>query len=126
MTPRRHEIPTHLTVEDTVFAGLAVRQVLFLVSGFAAGYQLWTQWPELPLAIRLALALTCLSIAFAIALIRPQGRGLEAWAVVALRYVLIPKRTVWRPRAFAWDRTPHRETGWEEFTPPVTWKEPLP
>lgn len=126
MTARRHEIPTHLTVKDTVFAGLAVRQILFLVSGFAAGYQLWTQWPDLPPAIRLVLALTCLSIAFAFALVRPQGRGLEEWAVVALRYALVPKRTVWQPRACAWDRTSHPETGWEEFTPDVSWKEAQP
>jgi hypothetical protein len=124
MPRRQHEIPTHLIVEDTVFFGLIVRQVLFLVSGFAAGYQLWTQWPELPPAIRLALALTCLAIAFAVALIRPQDRGLEEWAVVGLRYALMPKRTVWRPRESSWTHEPSPQTGWEEFTPDVTWKEP--
>lgn len=124
MTPRPHEIPTHLTVEDTVFFGLTVRQVLFLVSGFAAGYQLWTQWPALPLALRLAFAATCLVIAGAMALIRPQDRGLEEWAVVGLRYALVPKQTVWRPRESRWTHAPSPQTGWEEFPPDVTWKEP--
>ncbi|WP_040668814.1 PrgI family mobile element protein [Nitrolancea hollandica] len=126
MAHRRHEIPTHLNVEDTVFLGLRVRQVLFLVSGCAAGYQLWAQWPELPLALRLALALTCLVVAFAIALVRPQGRGLEEWAIVTLRYALVPNRTVWRPREFVWTGESAPQTGWEEFSPRINWKELQP
>ena len=48
VAPQRHEIPTHLDVEDRAFYGLTARQVMWLTVGCAGGYGLWAQWPDLP------------------------------------------------------------------------------
>jgi len=121
MAPQRREIPTHLNVEDKAFYGLSVRQVMYLTIGVAGGYGLWNQWPELMLALRLALAATCFAVATALALIRPHGRGLEEWAFVALHYVAIPKAGVWRvrePDPVAWRPA---ASGWAELAPRPAW-----
>lgn len=91
MTTKRHEIPTHLNVEDKAFYGLSVRQVMYLTVGAASGYGLWNQWEALPVGLRLGVALACFLLAAAVALIRPHGRGLEEWAFVALHYAAVPK-----------------------------------
>ena len=90
----RHEIPTHLNVEDKAFYGLTARQVMLLIAGASSGYGLWNQWPDLPMALRIALAVSCLVLAAAIAFVRPYGRGLEEWAFVALHYLTLPKTSV--------------------------------
>ncbi len=121
MTTRRHEIPTHLNVEDKAFFGLSVRQVLFLVSGLSASYALWSQWPELPAALRLGLAAATLIGAIAFVLVHPGRRGLEEWAFVALHYAATPKVATWRPREpdpAAWRPA---KSAWAELTPTVTW-----
>jgi hypothetical protein len=121
MTTPRHEIPTHLNVEDKAFFGLSVRQVLFLVSGLSTSYALWSQWPELPAALRLGLAAANLLLAAAFALLRPGRRGLEEWAFVALHYAATPKVATWRPREpDPADWRPAR-SAWAELTPRVTW-----
>ena len=53
---RRHELPTHLGVEDHILGNLSMRQLLLLLSGLAAAYAAWTQLPALPLAVRATLA----------------------------------------------------------------------
>jgi hypothetical protein len=122
MAPTRHEIPTHLNVEDRAFYGLTARQLMWLMVGCAGGYGLWTQWPDLPAGLRLALAGVCLALAVALALVRPQGRGLEEWAFVALHYAALPKVSAWRPREpqpAAW-----RPAGehWAELAPRLRWQ----
>jgi len=97
----RHEIPTHLNVEDRVALGLSVRQVLYLLVGLASAYGAWNQWDALPDGARAALAATCLVVAAAVALCRPGQRGLDEWVIAVLRYVTIPKRAVWRARTAA-------------------------
>src|SRR5436190_20259480 len=67
----RHEIPTHLNVEDRVALGLSVRQVLYLLVGLASAYGAWNQWAALPDWARVALAATSLVAAAAVALCRP-------------------------------------------------------
>jgi len=121
MAPTRHEIPTHLNVEDKAFYGLTARQLMWLMVGGASGYGLWTQSPDLPAGLRLALAGLCFALALALALVRPQGRGLEEWAFVALHYAALPKRSAWRPREpqpAAW-----RPAGedWAERAPRLSW-----
>jgi hypothetical protein len=122
MARPRHEIPTHLNVEDKVLYGLSVRQVMYLTIGCAAGYALWNQWPELALVARLGLAAACVAVAAAVALVRPYGRGLEEWAFVALHYLAVPKLSVWRPRPP--DRAARRPPGgsWAEFAPRLGWR----
>ena len=121
MARARHEIPTHLNVEDKVLYGLSVRQVMYLTIGCAAGYALWNQWPELALVFRLGPAAVCLALAMAVALVRPYGRGLEEWAFVALHYLAVPKASVWRPRAP--DPATWRPSGgcWAELAPQPSW-----
>ena len=46
MPSGRHEIPTHLNVEDRAVYGLSVRQLTYLVVGSSGGYQLWSAWPD--------------------------------------------------------------------------------
>ena len=115
---RRHEIPTHLAVEDRVLLGLTLRQVMFLMAGCAAAYGLWGQWPHLPLAPRCALAAVCLALAAAVALCRPGGRALEEWGVATVRYAMLPKRAVWRPCP-PLDPPPSRATRWRSPRAPA-------
>ena len=122
MSQQRHEIPTHLNVEDKAFFGLAVRQVMVLTVGLSAGYGLWTGWPELPVALRTALALLGLSLAAILALVRPHGRGLEDWLFVVLHYHRTPRIAVWRPREPVED-TGSGEDAWAASAPALAWKE---
>lgn len=121
MAHQRHEIPTHLNVEDKAFYGLSARQFTCLTVGLATSYGLWIQWPVLPVAARLALAAACFALAAALALVRPHGRGLEEWAFVALRYAALPKACVWRPGEpdpAAWRPA---ASHWAELSPLPAW-----
>lgn len=123
MTRKRHEIPTHLNVEDRAFYGLSVRQVMVLTVGFSGAYALWNQWPDLIVPARLGLAVACLLVATALALLRPGGRSFEEWAFVIVRYAAIPRTVVWRPA----EPDPRSwlpvETPWEPLSPILAWKE---
>lgn len=121
---QRHQIPTHLNVEDKVIWGLSVRQVTYVVLGAASAYALWDQWPHLPTSLRLAQAVAVLVIAAAFALIRPYGRGLEEWAFVSLHYVAIPKVNVWRPREPDPARRQSTVGDWQELAPQLFWEAP--
>jgi hypothetical protein len=123
VTANRHEIPTHLNVEDKAFYGLSARQFTFLMAGLASAYGLWQQWPDLPLSVRLALAGCCLLLTAALTLIRPHGRGLEEWAFVFLHYLMLPKLAVWRPCPPEPDSGARSAGEWEEFAPCLSWTE---
>lgn len=122
MTRFPHEIPTHLDVEDKAFFGLKLRQAMYLMSGLASSYGVLTgDWPSTS-TLRLVLALFGFLGAAALALIQPLGRGLDEWAIVALRYSATPRRQVWRanaPRALS-ERGP---ADWAELAPGVRWHE---
>ena len=94
---RRHELPTHLGVEDHVIGNLSMRQLLLLLSGLASAYAAWSRIAVLPLAARGALATMVLLLTLALALVRPGDRGLDVWALAILRYRTRPRVTVWRP-----------------------------
>jgi len=120
---QRHEIPTHLNVEDRAIYGLSVRQLTYLVAGTSGGYGLWTSWPDLPDEVRGAAAALCLLLAAAFALVRPGGRGLEEWFFAALRYLATPKRALWLvPEPVAVDWRP-AVAAWAELTPRAGWAE---
>ena len=120
----RHEIPTHLNVEDKAFYGLTARQVMLLIAGASSGYGLWNQWPDLPMPLRIGLAVSCLVLAAAIAFVRPYGRGLEEWAFVALHYITLPKASVWRSREIDVNEPMGAETSWAELSPRIQWEVP--
>lgn len=116
----RHELPTHLAVEDRVLAGLSMRQLLLLLCGACGAYALWQQLAWLPLGPRLALVTLDLTWGLVFALWRPAGRSLDAWGLVVVRFLLIPRVAVWRP--VAPDRaTPPRAERWADFAPPAVW-----
>lgn len=102
---QRHEIPTHLEVEDKILGTLTVRQLLFLAVGLSLSYGLWgllqqlTAHPDrhLPLAAQLALAAIPALCALVLALVQPGGRPLEEWLLAIARYAGQPKVCVWRP-----------------------------
>jgi hypothetical protein len=110
---QRHEIPTHLEVEDRLLFGLTLRQGVIALVGMALSFLLYSQlhrapweWPELggaphahlPLWIQFVCGALPFLIALAVALIRPADRPLEDWLFALARYAAQPKRCVWRPR----------------------------
>ena len=121
--PQRHEIPTHLGVEDKAFYGLTARQVMYLIVGLSAGYALWNALPHLPLLVHGGLSAIPLVLGLIFALVRPHGRGLDAWAFVALHYLALPKVSVWRPDERGSDGRDPSQPAWEELTPQLSWRE---
>ncbi len=93
----RHEIPTHLNVEDKAFAGLTMRQLMTAAVGLGLAYAAVSE-PPVPLPLRLVAAGLVLAAVALVALWRPAGRPLEDWAFVLLRYWAVPRIAVWRPR----------------------------
>ncbi len=118
-----HEIPTHLAVEDRAFYGLSARQVTLLTVGCAGAYTAWNQWLGLPLVIRLALVVTCVAVTLILALVQPHGRSLDGWAFIALRYLSVPKRAVWRVTATEMGGERTQAELWAEWTPQPAWRE---
>lgn len=119
---KRHEIPTHLNVEDKAFFGLSVRQTMNLTGGVAGTYGLWNQWPDMPLALRVALAIASLMLALAFTLVEVYGRGLDQWMFVVLHYVTTPKTSLWRTTGPAVEGKRAPATAWAELEPAVTWE----
>lgn len=119
----RHEIPTHLNVEDRAFYGLSARQVTYLTLGCASAYWAWSSALEMPLAARLVAVAACLLIAMTLALVRPLGRSLEAWAYLGLRYLTLPKRAVWRSTILESVAGAQGDEGWAEWSPTLAWSE---
>jgi hypothetical protein len=105
-TPRKHIVPTHLNVPDSVLTlwsfSLTARQLLLLLLGAGLGGDLWKHQllPGGPSvagqALRILLALFPFLFALLLACYRSAGRTLEVWAIVLLRYSTRPKRYVWR------------------------------
>ena len=117
MAALRHEIPTHLNVEDKPFYGLSARQFADLIAGLGGTYSLWNQTAGWHPVARLSLVAVSLLLALAVAVLKPGGRRLEAWLFVALHYVVTPKVTVWRradPRQADWAAN---RGEWAELTP---------
>jgi hypothetical protein len=121
----RHEVPTHLNVEDTLLLGLTARQLGVLVGCAALAYRLWLQWPALPLGVRFGLAGVCVLVGLLVAFVRPGERPLEQWALAGLAYLATPRRATWavaEPRPSDW--RPAGASGWVERTPALGWAEP--
>ena len=124
---RRHEIPTHLDVEDRLLLGLPARRALALLCGLAFAYSLWHEWPALPEALRTALAGACVLVAVVGAFVRPGGRGLETWGLLWLRHAVRPRVSVWRPDVAspAEPAPPEGDavaSGWRELAPRLDWE----
>ena len=104
-TPRKHIVPTHLSVPDSVLTlwsvDLSARQLLLLLLGAGLGADLWKHLVVLGheavagQVLRVALALVPFLFTLVLACYRYAGRYLEAWAIVLLRYSTRPKCYVW-------------------------------
>jgi len=105
-TPRKHIVPTHLTLPDQVVTlwsfNLTARQLLLALVGGGIGGNLWHDLALLgPHGVpgeiaRGLLALLPFLLALVIGYYQHAGRFLEVWAIVLLRYALQPKRYIWR------------------------------
>ena len=118
----RHEIPTHLNVEDSVLLGLSARQLGTLMACAALAYRVWVQWPAVPVPVRAGLAAACLVVGLVVALVRPGGRPLEQWGLAGLAYLAAPRRATWsvvEPTLADW--RPAVASGWVERTPSLAW-----
>lgn len=123
MSRHRHEIPTHLNVEDKAYYGFSARQVMYLIVGLSIGYSIWNQLAGLPAPIRITLIAVCVAVAVIFALVRPHGRSLDEWAFVAFHYVAAPKLSIWRPREPDVQEVSALDREWEELNPRLAWQE---
>lgn len=102
----RHEIPTHLEVEDRLVLGLTLRQALFILAGLSASYTVFTQLHSVPflanahlVVLRLFVAFLPSLVALVSAVVQPAGRPIEEWVFVLTRYAAVPHISVWGPRS---------------------------
>jgi hypothetical protein len=93
---RRHEIPTHLEVQDRILGPLTTRDALCLLTGTAAAYALGTE-PSIILEARLVGAGAIAAGSTALALARIDERPLDEWLFALFTYLVVPRRACWRP-----------------------------
>jgi hypothetical protein len=121
MRPTRHEIPTHLNVEDKLLLGLTMRQFLYVLVGSSVAYNLWEQTVDLPSPLHVAIPALCALTALAMALLRPFGRPLEEWLFAAGLYISRPRHCSWRsadPDSADWRPV---NLAWQELAPDLVW-----
>jgi hypothetical protein len=106
---RRYQVPTHLKTDDHLTIGFftfTFRQLLILVLGGGAAWEVGTQFPSTALASLLGPTLTTVlevgslallvPLTLALAFVRHRGRPLESWLFVWLNYLMQPKAYRWR------------------------------
>jgi hypothetical protein len=93
----RHEIPTHLEVEDKLLGPLTARDALVVLVGASAAYGV-AENPALSGEARLLIALAVSVVSLAFALVKVRGRPLEGWLLAGLAYIANPRRSTWAPR----------------------------
>jgi hypothetical protein len=110
-----HTVPIHLEAEETFLFNLTARQCFLLGGGIALGSMALNHVPDLLLGFLVA-GLFVLA-AIVLALVRVAGRPLEAWAIVALVFLVQPPAFLWRfvPEehdAHELDPTKKEDTSW--------------
>jgi hypothetical protein len=105
-TPRKHIVPTHLQMPDQVLTlwsfSLTARQLLLLLVGGGFGGTLWQHlamfghYAVPGEIVRFLLSLPPFLLALFITWYQHDGRYLEIWMVVLVRYRMRPKRYLWR------------------------------
>ena len=118
----RHEIPTHLDVEDKILGPLTSKDAVTLLVGASVAYGVGTS-QTLPSPTRLELAGVITLDARLFALLKIQGRPLEEWLLATLVYLGQPRRSVWKPRVSDVAK-PHPTTrpGWYPYRPTPHWQ----
>lgn len=95
------KVPTHMNMADRVVFGLTARQLLILLIGCSAGYDLYLQLHGLVvlaaagMLIRLGVASVPALLALVFALLAIEGRPLEIWLFILIRYWQRPQYYVW-------------------------------
>lgn len=112
---QRHEVPTHLNIEDKAFAGLTMRQLMVAIIGLGLAYAAMSEAP-LPLPFRLGAGAAVLAVTAIVSFWQPAGRSVEDWSFVLLRYVSTPRIVVWRVRTSPDAQTPE-EARFEVLVP---------
>ena len=107
----RHEIPTHLDVQDRILGPLTTRDALFLLTGAAAAYGLVTESSLAP-DVRIPLGAFAALASAALALVRVDGRPLDDWLSSLVAYLATPHRANWRPRSPRAETEPSETRGW--------------
>jgi hypothetical protein len=106
---RTHLVPTHVRSPETLMTlagvSLSVRQFLLILVGVALSYRVWLlldvlAWLPAGQVLRWGLTVVPLGVSLAFAFVSLAGRVLDAWCVVALRYLLRPHCFVWRSVRF--------------------------
>ena len=120
--PLRHELPTHLAVEDRLLGNLTTTQALIVLSGGTATFGCWQQTAFLAPVARIGLALFLTVATLAVSLVRPQGRGLAVWLLILLRFAAFPKTTVWRPVLSEPAPAAATSSDAATFAPPLSWR----
>jgi hypothetical protein len=98
-TTKRYLIHSHLKVEDRLTIGFftfTFRQAAILFCALGLAYTFWQYIPPGFFLVRIALAALIILSALALAFIRKQGRTLDVWVFVWLRYFSQPTRYRWR------------------------------
>ncbi len=98
-TTKRYLIHSHLKVEDRLTIGFftfTFRQAAMLFCALGLTYTFWQYIPAALFPVRLALAALIILSALALAFVRKQGRTLDVWVFVWLRYFSQPTRYRWR------------------------------
>ena len=119
--PRVYELPTHLEVEDQLIAGLTARQLVRLAIGASLAYGVWDQVAWLPQEVRLSLAGVLMILGIVFALVRPHHRELDSWLLAAIMFVLLPRRSTWRPGAVQELRARHSNAQWADIELAAGW-----
>lgn len=96
----RHNIPIHLDQQDHLLVGLTARQVLLVGCGASLSYTLFNTTASLipslwGLILGAALAIFILCSSLLVSFLRPKGREIEQWAIIALLYLASPKIFLW-------------------------------
>jgi len=101
--------------------GLTMRQFLYVLVGCSTAYGLWEQAIDAPSALRVAVSVSCVLIAVALALLCPLGRPLEEWLLAGVLYAASPRCSRWQPREP--DLADWRPAGaaWQELAPDLAW-----
>ena len=88
-----HDVPTHLEVTDKLVFGMTAGQTLFAAASVFVGYSLYRRLVLLGMGpfLGLPIAGLCALLLMSLALVRPEGRSLDQWCFVLLRYLIQPK-----------------------------------
>jgi hypothetical protein len=118
----RHEIPTHLDVQDRILGPLTARDALFLLTGAAAAYGLGTE-SRLPLDLRIPLGAVAATLSAVLALVRVDNRPLDEWLASLAAYLVTPRRATWRPCRTAAEPESREARGWRHRMPATRWSD---